>query len=159
MRNMVKFISITTLVVLIGFNIIACGSLPLFDTSPAISPGTYTFNPRIRAIQGGTDYDMYIDRIVVRGGYFSIYLSSEPSRNQFADYRWEQGAGRDNVLSDLNNPGRTWRVVNFSIDTTSPGYGFTILTFQGVTGNRFTLSNGAFNVPVVFEEIVLGEPD
>jgi hypothetical protein len=33
------------------------------------------------------------------------------------------------------------------------------LTFQGVQGNRFSLTDGNFNPPYVFEEITLGRPD
>ncbi|GHV47482.1 hypothetical protein AGMMS49546_37150 [Spirochaetia bacterium] len=33
------------------------------------------------------------------------------------------------------------------------------ITFQGVTGQRFSLTSTDINPPYVFEEIIIGEPD
>jgi hypothetical protein len=88
-----------------------------------------------------------VDRSTGRGG--------APGDGEFRgrDY------GRDEskiVLRKLDNPQQTWVPVNVGRDDESGGL---YLTFQGVQGSRFSLTDGNFTPPYVFEEITLGRPD
>ena len=125
--------------------------------------GTYFFWPRLRCIKGTADGAYYIDRIVVRGQYMSIYTTNRPQgRNQaYAGDFVIQGHVRDFeqiILQDLDNPRRSWVPISSDYDEANGGGSFAV--FQGVTATRFSLTQTKYGEPYdVFEEIVLGEPD
>jgi len=129
--------------------------------------GTYTFRPRLRANQGGRDINCYLDRIVVRSGYFTVYVVGNPTgRGTDAGSdatsvwwipSWMGGLDRSKIsIQNLDSPSRTWIPVNSGHDPENEG-GF--MTFQGVTAVRFTLINKNREAPIDFGEITLGEPD
>ncbi|GHV96752.1 hypothetical protein AGMMS50293_30720 [Spirochaetia bacterium] len=120
--------------------------------------GTYTFYPRLRAMQGGVDKNAYLDRIVIRSGYLTIYLVNVPqAKGRRAQGEWAEIYTNKNdiILQDLDRPTRTWNVTaNGDDDVTGGQY----LTFQGVTATRFSLTRKS-NPDFVFDEIILGQPD
>ena len=125
--------------------------------------GTYTFWPRPRAMRSGVDVDVYIDRIVIRGGYLNVYLvntpqgKGDPPGGIYQDY-WSNFYGPNtHSLQDLDNPRNSWSMVNSGYDRDESGGIF--LSFQGVTARRFSYTNNAYTPPLIFDEIVLGEPD
>ncbi|MDR1904996.1 MAG: hypothetical protein LBQ88_22285 [Treponema sp.] len=132
------------------------------SASSSVPNGTYTYAPRLREMQGGANKNSYLDRIVVRGGYFVVYLVDRlvgkggyPGEGEFRgrDY------GRDEskiILQNLNNPQQTWCPAKVDRDDENGGL---YLTFQGVQGSRFSLADHNFNPPYVFEEIPIGRPD
>jgi hypothetical protein len=130
-------------------------------TGPA--NGTYTFYPRPRAMRGGVDVDIYIDRIVIRGGYFNVFLVNTPQGKGnrpagTAQDHWSNFYGKDKfLLQDLDNPRLSWNMVNYGDD--KDGSGGIYNSFQGVTTKRFSYTNNTYTPSIVFEEIILGEPD
>jgi hypothetical protein len=122
--------------------------------------GTYTFYPRLRVMQGGVDKDAYLDRIVVRSGYLTVYLVDKPigkgSSYGIGGNGWGGSAQSYIILQDLDNPSRTWNPTTTGDDSVSGGK---YITFEKVTAKRFSLTNNYVKPPLVFDEIVLGEPD
>ncbi|MDR1420011.1 MAG: CsgG/HfaB family protein [Treponema sp.] len=125
--------------------------------APALKSGTYTFYPRPRATKAGVEMDAYIDRIVIRSGYFTVYLVNKamgkgggPGSGNWVNSR------TSTILQDLDRPARTWSPINSGDDSVNGGV---FLTFQGVTATRFSITHGYYDPPVVFDEIILGEPD
>jgi hypothetical protein len=52
---------------------------------------TYSYSPRLREAQGGVDKNGYLDRIVVRSGYFTVYLVDKPAGNgDWPENSWGQ---------------------------------------------------------------------
>jgi hypothetical protein len=133
------------------------------STAPKVNyvpDGTYTFYPRLRVMQGGVDKDAYLDRITASGGTVNVYLVDKPiargSSYGIGGNGWRYGARAVTILQDLDNPARTWNPTADGEDSVSGG---NYITFEGVTAKRFSLTNNYVNPPLVFEEIVLGEPD
>jgi hypothetical protein len=129
----------------------------------AIANGTYTFFPRLRATKAGMPVNAYLDRIIVSGGYMTFIVLNAPEgpvgagRIIAGGNNWWIGE-RHGILRDLDNPRLSYNVVNRVKDEVTKGHR---LTFQGVKGKRFSLTNN-FNgdPPTVFEEIVLpDQPD
>jgi len=150
-------------------------SVPAKPAAPA--KGTYTFYPRPQATQGGIPVrasdgaSAYIDRIVVSGKYFTVFLVAVPEGKargymMIPGNNWRGSAEGSIKLQDLDNPRLTYNVVNTGDD---PETGGVFNTFEGVTARRFSLSNsytgqltssGNSSPPVVFEEIVMpAQPD
>ena len=128
-------------------------------TSVSIASGTYTFYPRLRANKGGIDVNVYLDRIEVRNNMISFFMVDKPiSNGRSPDGNWNYNYSRseDFVLQDLDRPSRTWNRNSFGNDTASGG-GY--ISFQSVTGSRFSLTSKTGNPSIVFDEIVLGAPD
>ncbi|GHV47028.1 hypothetical protein AGMMS49546_36130 [Spirochaetia bacterium] len=123
---------------------------------PPLKNGTYTFYPRLRAMQGGADQNVYLDRIVIRGGNFTLYLVDKPvGKGNNPEGQWS-GRSRRVILQDLDHPQLVYNVTNAGED----GYnGPHYLTFQNVTATRFSLTNYGYDTPYIFDEITLGEPD
>ena len=127
---------------------------------PPLKNGTYTFYPRLRAVKSGAEVNAYIDRIVVRGEYMNIFLTDVPvgkGRNPAGEWgnSWRVSADRF-YLQDLDRPARTWVRVNYGDDEVTGGMSF---TYQGVNATRLSLTDRETNPKMVFEEIIIGEPD
>ena len=81
-----------------------------------IQNGTYTFYPRPRAMRDGRDINVYLDKIVVRGGFFNMYFVAVPVGNtrdspdmgNFAAYRYT------GMIYNLETPNRPPLVANKS---------------------------------------------
>jgi TolB-like protein len=122
----------------------------------AIPNGTYTFFPRPRAMQAGRDIEAYIDKIVVRSGYFVIYLCGRPiggenTEPQGGNYWYASGTRM--TLQDLDNPRLAYNPVNVTYEEPRAA------SFQNVTGRRFSLTNSYNSVHQVFEEINLADAE
>ncbi|GHV96751.1 hypothetical protein AGMMS50293_30710 [Spirochaetia bacterium] len=125
---------------------------------PPLKSGTYTFSPRQRAIQGGVDKNAYIDRIVVRSGYFSVYLVNTPqAKGRRAQGEWAEIYTNKNdiILQDLDHPQLAYNPTTSGDDDVTGGQ---YITFEKITATRFSLTKLG-NPPMVFEEVILGEPD
>jgi hypothetical protein len=125
----------------------------------ALGNGTYTFYPRPRVNQGGVDKNTYLDRIVIRGEYFTAFFTGSASgRGGDGDYKpfWDMPR---TTLQDLDNPRQPYNPVSQGEDDDVGGTGGWYLTFQGVKPRRFTITGQAVTPPYVFEEITLGGPD
>jgi hypothetical protein len=122
--------------------------------------GTYTFYPRLRAVQGGVDVNAYIDRIVVRGEYLNIFLTNVAVGKGGAPAgEWRNSwriSANEFFIQDLDRPTRTWVRVNYGSDEVTGGLFF---TYQGVTASRFSLTSRSDNPIMVFDEIILRDPD
>jgi TolB-like protein len=119
--------------------------------------GTYFFYPRIQGTERGTNVDMYIDRIVVNGQYFTIYITGSPlgKGNSPAGGNSWRHIDHYILLQDLDTPRLTWKPVNNGDDNETGG---TFITFQGITAKRFKLINGYGAGE--FEEIIMpDQPD
>ena len=122
----------------------------------ALRPGTYTFYPRPRAMRSGIDIDLYLDKIVIRSGFMNIFLVDRP------DGRSSGGWGGGNfhhssIIQDLDRPARSFNASGHRTDDATRAV---IITFENVTATRFSFRNIAYGETlVVFEEIVLGDPD
>jgi TolB-like protein len=140
---------------------------PVAAASPVVTPppaatagpqnGTYTFYPRLRANQGGVDKDIYVDRIVIRNNYLTIYMVDTPvgkSNRYNPEGNWGGDTQRSTVLKDLNS-NLTWNVANTGRDTDTDGF---YLTFLRVTTSRFSLANNNPYPTIIFDEIVLANP-
>ena len=121
-----------------------------------IANGTYTYYPRLRAFRGGVNIDDYIVKIVVRNNYFIVYMTNV-SIGRGNPYANSNGWNYSNnvILQDLDRPSRAYSMINHALDDE----GNQLLTFQNVTGTRFSLINNYRDPNVIFEEITLGEPD
>jgi hypothetical protein len=120
--------------------------------------GTYTFYPRLRANQGGVDKDVYLDRIIIRNNYLTVYLVDTPiGKTNYYDpeRKWGGNTQRSTVLKDLNS-NLTWNVANIGRDSITNGF---YITFLKVTASRFSLANNNPYPPMIFDEIVMDKPD
>jgi hypothetical protein len=136
----------------------------------ALKNGTYTFFPRPRAVQGGTDKNSYVVKIVARGGFFNVYLSSDAvSKNSdFYDFNtsswqgpngWGKSSGVKIILQDIDNPRRVYEYTKTE-DGQGEDSNLVIITFEKVTtGKRFSLTGEYDPPPFVFEEIDLGNAE
>jgi hypothetical protein len=121
---------------------------------PAIAYGTYTFFPRLRAMEGGRDVNAYLDKVVVRSGYLNIYLEGKPTGTGGAPYGDNGWYGRleECTLQDLDNPRFSYNPISVTYDEPRT------LTFEKIRpGKRFSLTYTRGRVPVVFEEFDLSK--
>ena len=129
---------------------------PAAPAPAALTPGTYTFYPRPRAMKSGMDIDLYLDKIVIRSGFMNIFLVDRP------DGRSSGGWGGGNfhhssIIQDLDRPARSYNASGHRTDDATRAV---IITFENVTATRFSFRNIAYGETlVVFEEIILGNPD
>jgi TolB-like protein len=136
----------------------ASGATSGSSTTEVLQNGTYRFYPRLRANQGGVDKDIYLDRIVIRNNYLTIYLvdrSVGKGSYYGADRNWSGNTQDRTALKDLNS-NLTWSVASWGEDSETGGM---YLTFVRVTTSRFSLSNNGPYPPMVFDEIVLRNPN
>ena len=120
--------------------------------------GTYTFRPRLRANQAGIPRNLYLDRIVIHGQFFTVFFTGTPS-GRGGDGEYHNFWNDHHVISlqNLDSSRRSFNPINQG-DREEVTGGF-YLIFQGVTGIRFSLISTKVNPPWSFGEIVLGEPD
>jgi hypothetical protein len=102
-----------------------------------LANGTYTFRPRPQAYKNGIPIETYIFQIVVRGNYLLVYLGN--SARGPAPNSWVYGFTGDCMLTNLDNPSRSW--TTRGVEEKNRDLGNTIFSFQNVTGNRFSLEN------------------
>ena len=161
---------------------ISTSPTPAPAVTPALVPanGTYTFFPRLRAWRGANNVDAYLDRIVVRNGYLTVYLKGTASgddkdgyrfmnfshwqyNNPHMDERWwinwgDHGLIKEYMnkvlLQDMDNPSKSYK----AMDVGKAEDGGRYYSFQNVQGTKFKLTDGN-NPPNFFEEIVLKNPD
>jgi len=126
---------------------------PAQPAAPAkLANGTYIFSPRLQAYREGIPIEVWIYQIVVRGNYFLIYVGNAargPAPNSYV-----MGFEGENILTNLDNPIRTWTARGTKENNRDLGN--TIFSFQNVTGTRFSLENlekGDQWFKGVFEEI------
>jgi hypothetical protein len=122
---------------------------------PPLKNGTYTVRPRLQANQGGVDKNVYLDRIVLRGGYFTMYFTGR-SEGKGGDGDYGPFWNDQVVLQDLDHPQLVYNFTSKGEDDVTDGF---YITFQGVTATRFSLTGYSANPPYIFGEIILGEPD
>ena len=122
---------------------------------------TYFFNPRLQVTQAGVRQNLYIDRVVVAGQYFSIFFTGGPTgRAGDGEYGYFWRELQKISLENLDSTGRPFNPINKGEDddrndpTATGGF---YLMFQGVTGTRFSLTSAAVIPPWSFDEIILGE--
>jgi len=128
-----------------------------------IQNGIYMVRPRIRAHQAGVNYDLWIDRVMVRGNFYTVYFTGSAvgkgGDGKFGPF-WDND--RNVLLTDLDRPNRTYSpIAQGEDDETSNAIstmGF-FLTFQGANPRRFSLTSTSRNPPIEFDQIVLGEPE
>ena len=123
--------------------------------------GIYKFHPRIRVNQAGVDKNLYLDRIVVRGQYFTMFFTGAPTgRGGDGDYGNFWNNHNTIMLQDLDRLGQPHNPISQGTDRdpTNPDRtdGF-YLMFQGVTGTRFNLTGTRVHPPWVFDEIIIRE--
>jgi hypothetical protein len=120
--------------------------------------GTYTFNPRVQAFQGARSVSVYLDRIVVRRGYMTIYIFNTPEGDGIGYGSRLVGSWKTATLNDMDN-NRFAKMVE--VVAKGPPYGDACeynLSFQNVSGTRLTLAS-TDRPPIEFYEIVLEQPD
>jgi hypothetical protein len=102
---------------------------------------------------------MRIDKVVVGGGYLNVYFTNVPQAKGSTSVEGHNNWFYETnvILQDLDNPRLSWNGITQREDLAS---GHRIITFQGVTAKRFSVTNKwENNPPNVFDEIILGEPD
>jgi len=130
------------------------------DESQRIKEGTYTFEPRPQATQAGVPVNAYLDRVEVRGNSVTFYLNAQPTGS---GGMWGAAGGWGNTshmarifLQNLDNQARP--------PLASVNAGTVILadpfnSFENVRGSRFSLTDMSTSPQIIFEEIILDEPD
>ncbi|MDR1904157.1 MAG: penicillin-binding protein activator LpoB [Treponema sp.] len=131
---------------------------PAAPAPPALIDGTYRFNPRIQAFQGARAVHVYLDRIVVRRGYMTIYIINTPEGDGSGYGSSLIGSWKNASLKDMDN-NRSGRLVQAV--PSGPPFGSVCaydLSYQNITGTRLTLTS-TDNPPIEFYDIVLEQPD
>jgi TolB-like protein len=137
----------------------AQAATPAQNTAPA--NGTYIFYPRLRAMAAGRDINAYLDRIVIRSGYFLIYLVGAPTgditriagpEGPNSWYIGEQWL----TLQDLDTPRLSYNAVNVTYEEPRT------ISYQNIRqGRRFSLTANwhGSGIPHIFEEIDLDKAE
>lgn len=127
------------------------------SSATSVPNGTYNYSPRLREMQGGVNKNGYLDRVVIRSGYFTVYLVNRPTGNgDWPENSWGKTYSGDInkvVLRNLDNPQLVWTPAKVDRDEVTGGC---YLTFEGVEGSRFSLTDNNYNPPYVFEEFTVG---
>jgi hypothetical protein len=130
----------------------AQAATPAAPTRPA--NGTYTFFPRLQASQGGRNIDEYIDKIIIKGNYFIMYVTNVTIGRSPYSTRMGWDDKPRIILQDIDRPSRTFNMVDFVWDVEDR-----VLTFENVTVTRFSLINNTQSPPFIFEEIDLSKAE
>jgi len=131
-----------------------------------IANGTYTFWPRPRAMQEGRDVNVYLDRIVVRGGYFTMYFTDKregtsrdaPPMGNTAAYNF------NGSIQNLDSPNsRPIFHTNYTAVYDNGLFQFTVV-FNNHNVRKFSFSwtnkDRSDVAPIVLEEIIMpDQPD
>jgi TolB-like protein len=129
--------------------------------SATIANGTYTFYPRPKAMREGRDINVYLDKIVVRGGYFNMYFVEGPVGDKWpSDMGWNSNENKG-LIYNLDQPNRP-PLISTGRDT--DGWGKAqIYTFKNHNVRRFrfeqTETNESKYSPRVFEEINIDDAE
>ena len=126
------------------------------QTNTATVSGSGLVRPRMQGKQNGVGQDIYLDRIERSGGRISFFLTGAPQgRGGDGNYYPFWGIGLS-LLTDLDS-GRTWNhIAQDEDDGSNPENtgGFSV-SFDGVSGSRFSLAGTGNNQFIVFDEIIL----
>ena len=126
-----------------------------------IANGTYTFFPRPRSMREGRDSTVYLDRIEVRGGYFTVYYETVPvgvGRESMKGYTLFQGPNPTAFIYNLDQPNRQ-PLTAVRADSVQYEF-FSVFNNHNVRRFRYELQFvGTNDAPWIFEEITIGEPD
>jgi len=120
--------------------------------------GEAWFWPRPRATQAATNVDQYIVLVKKSGIYTTFYLSSTSFGRDDSYYGtlYDWGGYKDaSTLKNLDT-NETWKPIN--VDTTGSDdkhNGVVFVTFENVTGTRFSLANTMSDPDSVFNLITL----
>jgi len=129
--------------------------------------GTYSFYPRPRAMLEGRDTDTYLEKIVVRGGYFIVYFSSVKiglSKNNpsiIKSWHWRKFSA---VIQDLDKPSRTVTSTNYDRVEENGGT-YAIWTFANHNIRRISFKSICESDPkdteyhFIFEEIDMSKAE
>jgi len=130
--------------------------------SGPLQNGTYLIRPRVRANQAGVNQNLWVDRVMVRDDYLTVYFTgSLVGRGGDGDYPpfWTLSSGVV-LLTNLDRPTQVFSPISRGEDdeTANPDStnGF-YLTFQGVNFRQFSLSSTSRTPPIEFDRIVLTE--
>jgi len=124
--------------------------------------GTYSFYPRPRAMVEGRDTDTYLEKIVVRGGFFIMYFTSVKiglSKNNPSLIKSWHYRGFSAIIQDLDKPSRTVTTTNRDSNVEENGGIYAIWTFTNHNIRRFSFKSICDNDPkdteyhFIFEEI------
>jgi hypothetical protein len=127
---------------------------PVAQLSPTAAPqaGRYIFWPRPQVYKIGIPDPEWLYQIVVRGRNMLIYIGDSqrgPATKELGGWGWS-----GTILTNLDNPSRSWTHVGSS---GSPNFseGGTVLSFENVTGSRFSLEHTAHKI--IIENIDLSK--
>jgi hypothetical protein len=138
---------------------------PQASSAKSSSPanGTYTFYTRPRGYIGASPAESYISHITVRGDVMYVFITSTsmgPWRAAGSRVFHDRGNIQYVHLQDLDNPGSR---PYFPEPGMSPTHSWDRngewFTFKGVKGRRFSLTITNESPPLIWHEIILGEPD
>jgi TolB-like protein len=118
--------------------------------------GTYTFYPRPRATNAGLPINCYLHKIEVKEKYLIVYQSGDAkiAKDRGAPGYWY--INYNVILTDLDNPAKTWQPINHQDDV--GGTGYEAISFENVSATRFSLEC-SWSGQNIYDEIILGEPD
>jgi TolB-like protein len=125
-----------------------------------LANGTYTFWPRPRAMVKGRDINAYLDKIVVRGGFFNIHVVGSPSGTTAVPEghnSWAYMDGKHFTIQDLDTPRLSYTGADGHTADRIPR----VISFQNtMTGRRFSLTFQYYSGDMhVFEEFDLTKPN
>jgi TolB-like protein len=132
-----------------------------------IANGTYSFFPRPRAMVEGRDTNTYLEKIVVRGGFFIMYFTSVPIglTNNLPtltrSWHWRSFSA---IIQDLDRPSRTVTTTNRN-DVNENGGTYAIWTFANHNIRQFSFKSTCTSAPdeteyhFIFEEINLNNAE
>jgi hypothetical protein len=121
--------------------------------------GLYTFSPRPQA----HPINWYLDKVRVSKGYVTLYVITAPKGDK--NINWYTSPGwtgnvynAETRLEDLDNPSKVYAPVGRD-GGEAEDYEGRVVTFEKVTGTRFSIVNTNQTPPIVFDEFTLGELD
>jgi len=141
-------------------------AVPASPTSPVAVPagapqnGTYLIQPRVRAHQAGVAQNLWVDRVMVRDGFLTVYFTgSAVGKGGDGDFPpfWSTSPGII-LLTNLDRTNQIFGPVSRGEDDDGADLNSTngfYLTFQGVNFRQFSLTSTSKNPPIIFDRIVL----
>jgi Txe/YoeB family toxin of Txe-Axe toxin-antitoxin module len=139
---------------------ITVGEPDQIESLPAIPDGTYTFYPRLQAMREGQNINMYLDRIDIRGGFFTMYFvnAAEGTSRTSLDMGNSAAYTYDGLIYNLND---TTKPPLLAANYTHVREGGRTVTFanHGIRNFSFVWQDENDGAPRIIEEIILGEPD
>jgi len=115
----------------------------------------------------GRDISIYLDKIIVRGGFFTMYFVSIPigaSRDLPRFGNWAESTVFTGLIQDLDNPSKRPLIARSKDTVYENGYSAAIWVFDNHNISHFsfaqTATYGSETYPSrILEEVVMGEPD